>query len=197
MKIQAIVEGHGEIRALPVLLRRLRDEAEAYDVEFLLPIRRNRTDLVSEQPLRKAVRLALLQPDCGAILILFDGDNDCPAQLGPLVQHWARDEAGQVPCAVVMAHREYEAWFLATLPEPHPTPEAVRDAKGELADRLDDRYLPTVDQASWSARFDLSLAHQRCRSFRRLVKAFGELVRALGVAVPAWPPPTWIETGET
>ena len=196
MKIQPIVEGHAEVEAFPVLLRRLRDETKAYIVEFLKPIRRRRSELVLEQPLRNAVRLALLKPECQAILVLFDGDDDCPAQLAPVVEGWAQDEAGTTPCAVVIAHREYEAWFLATLPAPHPTPEGVRDAKGELAQRLEGGYLPTVDQASMSATFDMSKAYPRCRSFRRLVKAFGELVEAQGVALPPWPPAAWAEGGE-
>jgi uncharacterized protein DUF4276 len=194
--IQPIVEGHAEVEALPVLLRRLRDEIQAFAVEFLRPIRRKRSELVLEQPLRNAIRLALLKPECQAILIVFDGDDDCPAELAPIVEGWAQDEAGQTPCAVVIAHREYEAWFLATLPEPHPAPETVRDAKGELADRLEGRYLPTVDQPSLSATFDMSKAYPRCRSFRRLVKAFGELVQGLGIALPAWPPPAWVQAGQ-
>jgi hypothetical protein len=94
-----------------------------------------------------------------------------------------------------MAHREYEAWFLAALPEPHPAPETVRDAKGELAARLEGRYLPTVDQPSLSATFDLARAYPRCRSFRKLVSAFGELVRGLGQPLPAWPPTDWVRAG--
>ena len=78
MKIQPIVEGHGEVSALPVLLRRFRDEAEVWDVDIGRPIRRPRSRLVQEEELRQAVRLALLQPDCGAVLILFDGESDSP-----------------------------------------------------------------------------------------------------------------------
>ena len=92
MRIQPIVEGHA-VEALPVLLRRLRNEIEAYAVDFLRPIRRKRSELVLEQPLRNAVRLALLKPECQAILIVFDGDDDCPAQLAPIVQGWAQNEA--------------------------------------------------------------------------------------------------------
>jgi hypothetical protein len=196
VRIQPIVEGHAEVEAFPVLLRRLRNESEAYAVEFLAPIRRKRSELVQEEPLRRSVRLALLRPECRAILILFDGDDDCPAEIAPVVQAWAQNEAGAIPCVVVIAHREYEAWFLATLPVPHLTPETVRDAKGVLNDRLPGGYLPTVDQPSLSATFDMGKAYPRCRSFRRLVRAFGELIQAMGVALPAWPPPGWLPAAE-
>ncbi len=37
--------------------------------------------------MRQAVRLALAQPDCGAVLVLLDGDADCPAETGSLTIH--------------------------------------------------------------------------------------------------------------
>lgn len=59
MRIQPIVEGHGEVTAVPVLLRRLRDEAGVYGFEVNPPIRRHRSDFVREESMRNAVRLAL------------------------------------------------------------------------------------------------------------------------------------------
>ena len=81
MTVQPIVEGYGEVEAVPVLLRRLRDEAQTWEVRVSRSIRRKRSQLVQKAELEKAVRLALLQPDCSAILILFDADDDCPADL--------------------------------------------------------------------------------------------------------------------
>ena len=115
MKIQPIVEGHGEVAAFPVLLRRLVAEAQAWGVGIGRPIRVPRGKLVQQAEVERAVRLALLQPECGAVLILFDGDRDCPAQVGPTVQAWATTHTGELPCRVVIAHREYEAWFLAAI----------------------------------------------------------------------------------
>ena len=97
------------------LLRRLVTEAQAWGIEIGKPIRQPRTKLVREIDLKKAVKLALMQQDCSAVLILFDGDADCPAELGPTVQDWATVEARETPCEVVIAHREYEAWFLAAI----------------------------------------------------------------------------------
>lgn len=127
MKIQPIVEGHGEVEALPVLLRRLIDEAQVWTVGVGRPIRRPRTRLVQEEGVTQAVRLALEQPQCGAVLVLFDGNSDCPAELGPSVEAWATAAADDIPCRVVRAHREYEAWFLAAI-------ESLRGSRGIRTD---------------------------------------------------------------
>jgi len=207
MRIQPIVEGHGEVTAVPVLLRRLRDEAGAYGFEINQAIRRHRSDFLTEESMRTAVRLALVQDQCRAILILFDGDDDCPGTLAPTVEAWAQDEAGPVPCAVVIAHREYEAWFIAAIESlrgrrgilddavSHPDPETPRDAKGNLEDRMRPglSYAETADQAALTALFDMSAAYARCRSFRRMVRAFELLVTGIGIELTAWPPAEWQE----
>ncbi len=104
-----------------------------------------------------------------------------------------------------MAHREYEAWFLASIvslrgkrgiredAEPHPEPEAPRDAKGQLEARMcrGDSYSPTADQAALTAGFDLATAYARCRSFRRMASAFGTLLTNSGVRLGQWPPNSW------
>lgn len=204
MNIQPIVEGHGEVEALPLLLRRLGSEGGVYSLGVNSPIRRKRSELVQEGPLRKAVRLALLQ-QCSGILILFDCDDDCPKTLAPDIARWARSEAGGTPCEVVIPKREYEAWFLATIESlrgkrgirndavSHPSPETPRDAKGQLEERMlpGNSYAPTADQASLTATFDLRLAHERCRSFKRMVRAFGLLASGAGTVLAPWPPPGW------
>jgi hypothetical protein len=192
LKVWPIVEGHGEVQAFPVLLRRLRDEAEAFEVDIAKPIRRRRSELVQEEPLRNSVRLAMLNVDCDAVLVLFDGDDDCPARLAPQLLAWMGEEAGDTPCAVAIAHREYEAWFLAALEPEFDGPESVRDAKGAL-ESLVGGYLPTVDQASHSAGLNLPSAYRRSRSFRHLVGVFDELVRRMGAARKPLPPAEWLE----
>ena len=63
MNIQPIVEGHGEVEAVPELIRRLRNEAQAYALDVNQPIRKRRPELVDESRLRKAVRLARKQEE--------------------------------------------------------------------------------------------------------------------------------------
>lgn len=206
MIIQPIVEGQGDEAAVPLLLRRLRDEAQAWGLEVGRPHRKRRTQLVKKDSLQSAVRVAALRENCAAILVLFDADDDCPKELAPTLEEWAREAAGGKPCAVVMANREYEAWFLASiealrgkasiLPDAvsHHEPEAPRDAKGQLERCMvhGASYSPTVDQAALTAHLDLKSAYRGCRSFRKLVSAFGELAVAAGVAPAVWPPSTWV-----
>lgn len=203
--IQPIVEGHGEVEAVPVLLRRLRDQAEAFQVQIGSPIRRPRNHLVKKESLGSAVELARRQAGCTSILILFDGDDDCPRELGPEIQGWAERAAQGTPCFVVMAHREYEAWFLAGIDSlrgqrgiradaVHPgDPETSRGAKELLGDLMTAEwsYHETADQPALTAKFDLAAAYRRSRSFRRMTSAFGRLLRAEGTRVGNWPPHKW------
>ena len=204
--IQPIVEGDGEKEALPVLLRRLLDEAEAWTVQIGKPILRHRNKLARDEcDVMRAVEIARRQPDCEAILIVFDGDDDCPAELGPKVQGWATAAAGGLPCEVVLPHREYEAWFLAAIESlrshalirsdaaPLADPEQPRGAKERLRERVADgiAYSPTAHQARLSASFSLKLAYRRSRSFRKLTTSFGSLLTAMDQDIGAWPPEHW------
>ena len=208
MIIQPIVEGYGEVEAFPVLLRRFVEEAQAWTVNIGRPIRRARSQLVQKTGVEQAVRLALKEQDCGAILILFDGDDDCPAELGLTVQAWAAAVANNIPCGVVIAHREYEAWFLAAIEslrgyrdvrhdaEPHLKPENPRGAKEQLEARMQANvsYPERTDQPAFSAKFSLSDAYRRSRSFRKLASSFGRLVSSMGKDIGVWPPAAWTES---
>lgn len=204
MVVQPIVEGQGDVAATPILLRRLAAEAAAWNVEIARPHRRRRNQLASKADLQNSVRVALLTPGCAGVLILLDADDDCPRECAPEFDAWAREAAHSVPCAVVMANREYEAWFLAGLKSlrgtsgiradavVHPEPETPRNAKGELKKRMEGgRYIATVHQARLTAGFDLATAYHQCRSFRKLVKSFGLLLEGSNIRPTPWPPTAW------
>ena len=206
MKIYPIVEGHGEVEAAPVLLRRLLAEANCHVIDVGRPIRRTQSQLRSKEGIQAGVRLALLQPECAAVVILFDGEDDCPKELAAKVRAWARKAAAGKPCDVVVAYREYETWFLAALESLRgqygipknatapANPESKRDAKGALEEFMppDRAYSETGDQPAMSASFDMGLAHRRNRSFRKLVKAVGGVLVQLRQPLPAWPPSEWL-----
>ena len=205
MKIQPIVEGHGEVAALPILLRRLCEQAGKY-VDIGKPIRRRLSELNNEDGIHKSVNLAKIQKDCKGILILFDSEDECPREKAPRLHAWALQEAGGMPCQVVLAYREYETWFLASIEslrgkygiatdaEPLPQPESRRGAKEALEEYMPriSSYKETFHQPKLTACFDLASAYRRSRSFRKLVKAFGDLMAAIGAPCSPWPPPAWI-----
>lgn len=209
MIIRPIVEGVGEESAVPELLRRLCYEAQAWDVKILNPHRRPRSQLVKQGTFQEAVRVAGFVPNPSkgpiGILVLFDADDDCPAERVLELDRWARDAAGGTPCPVVMANREYEAWFLASIESlrgqrgiredaaSFPKPEGPRDAKGRLEQRMYPRrrYSPPRDQAALTAGLDLASAYRGCRSFRKLVSAVGTLLQSAGVCPAVWPPADW------
>lgn len=190
MKIAAIVEGEGDVAALPVVLRRIAYAHDMYDVQLLPPMRLARGKIVKRSELCRHVELAARRTEPhDVILIVFDADDDCPAALGPQIITWAREQRSDRQIAVVVISREFEAWLLAGaaglagkrgLPadlQPPANPEAIRDAKGWLARHMNRGYHETRDQESFSAVFDLEAA-MSCRSFARLVRLLVQFYQA-------------------
>jgi len=136
---------------------------------------------------------------------VFDSDKDCPKELVAKIHDWARAEARGVPCEVVIAHCEFEAWFLGSLESLRghrgiredakslPDPETVRGAKERLTGSMipGKIYTETLDQPALTAVFDLAAAHRSCRSFRRMVHAFGLLAAGAELEIGPWPPASW------
>jgi len=199
--IGCIVEGHGEVEAVPVLIRRLVSEVDpSISVRIPAPLRIPKGRLVKEGELEKAVALiARKVAPAGAILVLLDSDEDCPATLGPNLLARAWNARSDLPVAVVLAKQEYEAWFLAAasslrgqrrlradLAAP-AEPEAIRGAKEWLSARMTGNfsYVETLDQPALTQIFDLEQARQtdsfdKCR---REVEKLIQALRAVGEGV--------------
>jgi hypothetical protein len=162
---------------------------------------------VKDEHLKKAVALARKQQDCHAILIVFDSDDDCPRSMKDSIELIAQSESGLLPCRTVLPHREYEAWFLASMESLRGRrgirddatspqhPESIRDAKGALERQMrqGQSYMETVDQTALSELFDMKQAFIKCRSFRRMVTVFGELLQSMGITLDSWPPREWLQ----
>lgn len=204
-KIQTIVEGHGEVAAFPVLLWRLINEAQISGIFIDEPIRRTQSQFRQEKEIQKAVKLAKYRKKCDAIIILFDGEDDCPVKIAKDVKNWAQAVTGTTPCEVVVAYREYETWFLAAVESlrgkhgiskkaSSPShPEAKRGAKEALEEFMpqSNAYSETEHQKEMSRFFDMASAYRKNRSFRKLVKSFGDIANALGNPISVWPPQQW------
>jgi hypothetical protein len=189
--IISIVEGHGEVEALPLLLRRLVLEIRPQHwIDAPYPIRVPRDKLLKEGQLERYFQFAAAPAVQGGVLILLDAedpDSGCPAKLGPAIHARTSAVRDDIPTLVVIANNEYEAWFLAAAEslrgqrnlrsdiEPPKDPEAIRGAKEWLQDRMEEgnNYSETVDQPALTALFDLQSARQS-PSFRRFYTRFGD-----------------------
>jgi hypothetical protein len=206
-KAYLIVEGQGELGAAHNLVVRLwADLGLPANVVWTHPKRG--TGLNTQAGVLKACELLRSERDCSQALLLRDEDDGCPATLGPTVAGWVAAASLPFPVSVVLAHREYEAWFLPCLPamagkEIRPglhllsdvtfagNPEGKRGVKEWLTTNLypaGKAYKPTLDQ----------LPLTRLVEFERLrasaVPSFGTLENGLRfLAAPGdakvYPPP--------
>ena len=183
--VTCIVEGDGEVSALPVQLRRICAwQTPDLHIEINFPIRVRRDKFLNkDDEFRRHILLARHKsgPN-GWILILLDADDDCPAELAVDITDRAKKIDPLLQVAVVLANREYEAWFIAaatslnghrgfTLAAGDQVPDAElrRDAKGWVRERMPrGAYRETSDQAAFSAVLSLGQTHENSRSFRKL-----------------------------
>lgn len=194
VRIAPLVEGDGEVQAVPLLIRRIIFEIDPSIATHISPAFRHPSGSIRRTGgLERAIQtLAALSRD-HAILVLIDSDDDCPKDLGPELVRRAHAARSDVHVSVVLAHREYETWFLAAAESlagkrnlmpgiaAPATPENIRDAKGWPTHHLPDamRYSPTQDQAALSHLLDLKLARVRSRSFRKLWKEIETMVQIM------------------
>jgi len=194
-RIVCIVEGQGEDAAVRSLIRRVVmdiDPNTYVEVSDIFQV--SRTKVVRPGQLENVIEAAARKlGGQGAILVLLDSDDDCPATLGPELLGRAMGRRGDVPISVVLAHREYEAWFLAAAESlrghrkidpdfalPSNPPESYRDAKGQVSKMMRSKsYSPTVDQASLTEHFDLALARRSADSFDKCDRDIAALVAQL------------------
>lgn len=131
-------------------------------------------------------------PSRGGVLVLFDADDDCPVHLVHRLLAPAQEVRKDKSISLVVANREFEAWFLAAsaslagkcgLPADFawPTkPETKRDAKGVISDALKRAsgrpYSQSVDQPKLAATFDMGIARENAPSFDKFWREISKLV---------------------
>ena len=193
LHLASIVEGHGECEAVPILVRRIAqtlDVALAVSIHPVLRVPGSR--LAKQGEIERTVELAARKnAGQGAILVLLDCDDGCPAEDAPALLKRATAARPDLPVSVVLAKREYEAWFLAAaeslrgqrgLPPDlvgPQEPEAIRGAKEWLASRMPSGqgYSESSDQPALTSLFDMNAA-RRADSFD---KCYREIVRLLNL----------------
>ena len=194
VKIGCIVEGQGDVAAVPVLIRRIASDLyPELAIDIPRPIRVHRNQVVQPDKLEQEVELAARRiGEQGAIFIILDSDEDCPAELGPALLRRASQVHSNLPVAVVIAKNEFEAWFLAAAEsirgrrglrndiQSPDDPEAIRDAKGWLSNRMEEgrKYHEKRDQPALTDGFDLEQARQADsfdKCYRDIVRLLSEL----------------------
>ena len=197
VQIGCIVEGKSEVEAVPILIRRIAEDLyPELRIDIPRSFRVSRNQVVKMGEIERAVDFTAQKiGGRGAILIILDSDDDCPAQLGPELLRRARQVRNDLPIAVVLAKHEFESWFLAAaeslqgqrglnsdLQSPND-PEAISGAKEWLSQRMESTgtYSPTADQPGLTARFDLDQARQADsfdKCYRDIARLLSELQKA-------------------
>ncbi|WP_435586520.1 DUF4276 family protein [Micromonospora aurantiaca (nom. illeg.)] len=182
--VASIVEGYGEVEALPILIRRVAGEVFGdYGVEVSKPHRISRGQMVGPT-VRRAVEMQSARiAESGGVLVVADSDDDDPVLLTARIADASSNERAFVAVAV----REYEAWFLAALDSlrNHRSvhgqasfegdPEVPRGAKERLESQMVEKYRETIHQSAFSAIMSLDDA-RRCPSFENFVTQVGRIL---------------------
>jgi len=197
--IVPVVEGHGEEHAVPIMLNNWFTHRRFFN--FTTPdlaVRAHQASLLCdydserERGIEHYLNLAMRgRPD--AILVMFDADDGCierqgkqPYQpLGPELLQRARNHLPHLPISVVVANREFEAWYLAAYRrfknrghfhrDAQFTAgfdvESPRDCKRKVSTCMGRKYSETADQKVLTQ--DLGYGSYMSRyspSFKKLLK---------------------------
>jgi hypothetical protein len=195
--IVPIVEGLGDEKAVPVLLRRLLHIRERYALGIANAKKaKSRQKLVDN--FEQFLEYSRKESATAAVLVLLDADKDCPYEIAVQLAQRARALNLPFPVVIVCANCEYEVWFLASLETIAGQPingnvlfpdglsysgpvEQRRGVKEWLKNNMlpGHTYKETQHQETMSSMIDFDLVRPRSRSFRRLEHAVDELLHAI------------------
>lgn len=188
--IAQVVEGFGEVEALPQILQRRLAVAGQTGGQTGAPIwityppinARGRGNIVASGGIEENVRIAKRIPGVYSILIVVDAEDDPVCPLGPDLARRAQAEAGPMPVRVCLASRQFENWLAACdvngqpwtpTPPSFEGPGAVDSLKARMPRG---RYKKTAHQPQLTGAMNDGIVAQRCPSFGRLLRCIDELV---------------------
>jgi hypothetical protein len=207
-RILCVVEGEGERMALPPLIDRMLRQLRRHRRLMVDPDRvlcaHNGDRITAPYDAQRQLgieffvgRAAREKP--AAIVVVVDAEQRCVQRagagdvpLGPHLLARARVVAGDIPVAVIVANRMFEAWLLADFHSLRSrghllsaaqfpqwqTPEARSGCKKTLTDALGRKYLETVDQERLARVVSLPIrAAMRARtpSFHKLYRDIDQI----------------------
>lgn len=189
-RIVPIVEGEGDVLAVPVLVRRILEAHAQFDVQVLQPHRRGELPKVKADfarifkaaALENASVLCVLDFDCAHCVDALQDEQE--------LQQQAQQLRPDVPFAACLIVKEFESLFLwdevgtrKVLPyilkntQFPANPEDIRPVKEWLSDAQPSgmAYKPTVHQAKLAAAVNLDALRERSPSYQRLEAAVLQL----------------------
>lgn len=177
--VELVVEGAGDLRALPIVLRaHLGTTGEFRDVLGKPVPLHGRTKAFVPGGIEKYVATAASRPGCVSVLVVLDGDKDCVAEAGPSLRE-RFDEVSRVPVQVALAERNFEDWLYASAETLDLELDGYdRDQSGLHALKVALRpgaYTKPVWQPRLAYRMNLAIARPRSTSLDRCLERFDEL----------------------
>lgn len=188
--VAPIVEGHGEVEAVRILLSRVvaTFELQCF-LDVLKPSRVSRPEVLGdEKEMMRAVELAALKLSTATaerkfVLLLLDADQELPCELAPRLRSIVEHHRADVDVACVLPATEYESWLVSGADSLGPfltddavehipdDTEAANVGKGWIQRFFaGPKYSETADQARLTALFDVVKARERSRSFAKLCR---------------------------
>lgn len=198
ISVACVVEGHGEVEALPVLLRRMAEEC-GVAIRVRRPHRVPRSKPWADWARAVVLQQSALPDSGGVVVVLIDSDDDDPKTIETQIAREVRALSNRNDSIICVAVREYEAWFLAAIEglRSHQLikndadfsgdPDAIRNAKGALSSLMNSSYSEVLHQPKFSAVMDLQAARHRSNSFQRF---YSSVSSAFSGDLPSRPGPT-------
>lgn len=177
--IGLVVEGLGEVFALPVLLRKWLHEQNQWRDVLGKPVpSHGRDKALARGGIEGYVATAAGRPGCRGVLVLLDAEADPACQRGP--ELLARAEAVTHKKVVVcLAEPKFEAWIVASA-ETMQLPQLLfhndRDATSLIREALGVKYVKPTWEPRLASRVDFARAMSRAPSLTRMLTKFDQLV---------------------
>lgn len=176
-----VVEGAGDVAAVPLLIRRwLHADGEYRDLLGKPVCCNGREKALMLNGIEGKVATATARPGCRAVVIVLDGEGDPVCTLGPTLLSRAREITG-LPVTVSLADTKYEEWLRASA-ETLELPGLAYGASGDPAHAIRQALLPAkYVKPTWQPRLtdrmDFELARSRDSSLRRMLDQVRDLIR--------------------
>lgn len=181
--IGLVVEGPGDAKSLPLLLRSwLQGRGDYRDLLGQPAICNGRDRAIVANGLERYIAAVVARPGCKAILVVLDSEGDPVCELGPDLLRRAK-EATKLPIIICLAERNWEDWLYASS-ETLGLRDLVYSANSRGLSAIvqalrPGKYVKPTWQPRLTARMDITSASARNRSLARMLDHFDSLLANL------------------